>query len=310
MRFSLFIVQALVAGALLGPGASAWAQAKPVTVWMSPDLPPGFMPVEGRPTDGFVDTLLKMIFVEMPESEHRLQVTPIARTWASLSEGLPMCFTAAVITPERERIAYATPLLLIPPQQLVVRESVVSGIPRNAQGEVLPATLFDRADLRGLVTPQRSYSVLLDTLLARRGPQSGVREASVTPGGSNILQMLSLGRADYTIEFEQRLTYQLPRQPTLQRGEKLLVLPIAGMQPVQVGIACPHTEWGRAMILRIDAIVARVSQRPEYQKALNRWLSPDAVKRFRKAQDEFFRMRAQRTDPAKYPIWGAEKPEK
>ena len=285
-------------GLLAGLGA-AQAQGRPALEWMVMDLPPASIPVDGKLTDGLVDVIMKMVFAEMPEYEHRIVVTPIARTWAILADGQPTCFTTALITPERERIAYTTLVQLIPPLQLVARPEVVARLPLNDKGEVLSSTLFDRADLRGLVTPRRSYGMPLDALLGMRPPQSGIREVPASGSGSNILEMLRRGRADDTIEFDHVLKYQQSRFPDTLGG-KLRILPIAGAQPIPSGIACPRTDWGRKMIMRIDAILARISQRPEYQHAKQRWLSPETIKRYQKTEAEFFRARAHPTDAARY----------
>lgn len=296
------LAMALALGGWAGGAQAQLQQGRAPLDWMVMDLPPAQMPVDGKLTDGFVDTILKMLFAEMPEFEHRIVVTPIARSWAVLSEGAPMCFTTALITPERERMAYTTLTQLIPPLQLVVRSEAMAKLPKNDKGEVLPATLFDRADLRGLITPRRSYAATLDALLALRPAKSGVHEVVATGSGSNILQMLSMDRADYTIEYDYVLKYQQSRFPD-SINQNLRVLPIAGAQPIPSGIACPHTEWGRKMIIRIDSILARISQRPEYQNAKQHWLSPETVKRYQKQEAEFFKRRAQPSDPAKYPVW-------
>ncbi len=287
-----------------GLGTSlTWAEGKPVIPWMVINLPPTSVPVNGQLTDGYLDTMIKMVFAEMPEAEHRIVETSFARAWVSLTEGEPQCVTSALMTPDREPLAYITPMRITPPLQVVARADVVSRIPVNGKGEVLPGVLFDRPDLHGLITPKRSYSAAIDALLAARSPQSGIREAVAAGAGSNQLEMLSLARADYTLDYDYVLAYQFRRHPETLNGIKLKALPIAGMQPMFAGIACPHTEWGRQMILRLDAIVAKISQTPQYQAALDRWFTPDSEKRYHKAKQDFLRRRSALTDPAKFPVW-------
>jgi uncharacterized protein (TIGR02285 family) len=295
------------AAVLLGLGLGvAWGQgagSKPQMDWMTMDLPPVLMIENGQPTNGFVDAILKLLFAEMPEVQHRIQVLPVARLWSNLSRGLPMCFVTPLRTREREEIAYFTSTQLIPPIQLVVREDVVDRLPRNAKGEVLPQALFNSPQLRGLVTSGRGYTQSIDTLLNQRVAESGVRETVAADSGSNVLQMLGLGRADYTLEFDYVVTYLRERYPQLQQGAPLKSLPIAGALPQIAGIACPHTEWGRTTIMKLDAIVARISQRPEYQAALHRWLTPETARRYQKEMADFYRLRARPTDISFYPVW-------
>jgi uncharacterized protein (TIGR02285 family) len=279
---------------------AAMAEDRQTLQWMALDLPPASMPVGGKPTEGIVDAALTMIFAEMPEVAHRIVLTPSVRAWNNLAEGERMCFVTAILTAERERIAYVIRTHLIPPLQLMVREDMVDKFPRNPSGEVLPAALFDRTDLRGLITQKRSYSPELDALLRMRNPKADIRAVNVASSGANLLQMVRVGRADYTIEYDFTLAFLQSRLPELNNGAKLIALPIAGTQPFEVGIACPRTEWGRAMIMRLDAIVARVSQLPQYQAGQIRWFSADTMKRDKKAQTEFYRERAKLTDPAKF----------
>ncbi len=271
--------------------------------WMVLDLPPGSIPVNGQLTDGITDVAVKMLMEEMPDLRHRISVTNTARAMATLAEGQPQCFTTAIQTPERERIAYFSITHVIPPLHIVARADAAAKLPRNDKGEVLPATLFDRSDLRGLLVPQRSYSPVIDALLNLRDPRSGIRNTLAADSGANILRMLQLNRGDYTVEYDFVLAYQQARSPELQQGRGLSVLPIAGTEPISVGIACPHTEWGRSTIQRIDAIVSRISTRAEYRQSLNRWLTPAEARRFQKTQDEFYRQRAKPSDPGKYLRW-------
>ncbi|WP_457421678.1 TIGR02285 family protein [Roseateles sp. P5_E7] len=295
--------QGLVALPLALAACGAQAAGKPVLTWVVLDLPPGSMPVNGRLTDGINDTALKLVFEEMPDWEHKVTVANTARAMLMLSEGAQACFGSALHTPERERIAYFTLAYLLPPLQLLARADTVERLPRNEQGEVLPAVLFDRPDLRGLVIPQRSYSATLDALLNRRSADSGIRAVLATEGGINLIKMLRLGRADYLIEYDFVLTLLQSRNPGVKQGVPLQALPLAGTAPIQVGVACPHTEWGRKAIIAIDAAIAKASSRPDYRNAVNRWLAPEVAKRYQKQQTEFFQRRARPADPGKYPVW-------
>lgn len=287
---------------LAAPVGLVAGAARPVLTWMVLDLPPGSKPVNGQLTDGISDLMLKMVFEAMPEFEHRILVANAARAMSKLAEGEPVCFGSAAYSTERERVAYFTLAYLIPPLQVVARADVAPRLPRNDRGEVPPAALFDAPDLRGLIVPQRSYSDLLDELLARRAAASGIKTVLASDGGSNILRMLKLDRADYSIEYDFVVDHLIGRTPELRREEYRL-LPIAGLQPLPVGIACPHTPWGRQTIQRIDAAVSRIAARPAYKRALMNWLPPESARRYERAIDEFIQQRTRPSDAAKFPPW-------
>lgn len=289
--------------ALLLAAAPAWAADKPVMTWLLLDLPPTSIIVDGKLTDGISDTTLKLIMQEWPEADHRTLMVNGARGMAYLAEGFPACFAGIIMTPEREKLAYFTQTHQAAPLHLVARADIVGKIAKNSKGEVLPATLFDRSDLRGIVVPQRSYSPVLDALLNLRGAQSGVRNALAADSGANILKMLNLGRGDYTIEYDFVLAYQQKRNPELLQPPGLKSVPLAGTSSPKVGIGCPHTDWGREAVQKIDAIMVKISKHPDYLNSQSKWLTPDALKSFKKTQDEFFKLRAKPTDPSRYEPW-------
>lgn len=259
--------------------------------WLIQDLPPVSMPVNGQPTAGTTDVLLKLIAREWPEANHQYVVSNTSRALAMLTEGQEACFSGAVITPERERFAYFAPTHFGIPLQLVTRSDLIAKLPKNEAGEVLPANLFDSASLRGLIVRNRSYSPVLDALLNLRSDKSAIGYAVLADGGANVFKMIALGRADYTLEYDFALAYQQEKNADFFASRKLQAVPIAGTHPFVSGIACPRTEWGRQAILRIDAIVAKLAAMPEYRTAADRWLTPSTIKRYRTARQNFFQQR-------------------
>jgi uncharacterized protein (TIGR02285 family) len=284
----------------------AQVASKTGMTWMVFDLPPGTMPVNGKLTDGISDIVSKMVFQEMPEFSHQVTVVSAARAMATLSEGKPMCIATALMTPERERIAYFAVTHMLPPLQVVVRAEVAAKLPMNAKGEVVPDLLVNSSGLRGLVVAQRSYAPALDAVLANRRPGSTVSDTlSAGAGdGGKVFTMLMHDRGDFTFDYDFALAYQQSRHPELPMKTGLKAFPLAGMAPIKVGFACPHTPWGRATVIRIDAIVARLANRPEYRASAVRWMTADGVKRYQPLLNDFTKQRMHPTSPSQYPVIG------
>lgn len=268
--------------------------------WLIQDLPPVSMPVNGQPTVGTTDVLLKLIAREWPQVNHQYVVSNTSRALAMLAEGQEACFSGAVITPERERVAYFAPTHFGIPLQLVTRSDIISRLPKNDAGEVLPANLFDSATLKGLIVRNRSYSPVLDALLNLRPGKSAISYAVIADGGANIFKMIALGRADYTLEYDFALAYQQEKNAEFFADRKLQAVPIAGTNTFISGIACPRTAWGRDAIIRIDAIVAKLASGPEYPKAADRWLTATTIQRYRAARSAFFLSRSSPTPLRKF----------
>ncbi|MFZ6863199.1 TIGR02285 family protein [Undibacterium sp. Ji67W] len=258
--------------------------------WLLNDRPPAFIIVNGLPTNGYVDSFLQMITSQWTDVNHNFIVTPIGRAFSAIKKKEEVCFPGAVISREREKIAYFTATHLQLPHQLIVRESAIKDIPLNKMGQVDLRLLMTSNELTGIINRGRSYSDQIDDLIKNKTNKAIVEEVSNYANGSNILRMLALGRGDYTFEYEQNFIYQLTKLKPLQ-GEKLIGLPIAELETFKVGIACPLSPWGKATIERIDEILSRVSQLPQYREAQMQWVSDKFKSRYRKDFDEFYLQR-------------------
>ena len=282
--------------------ATSQAQTAPPTItWLLWDFPPSSIGSNGKFTDGYIYSVAKILIDAWPEAHHNLVGTTTDNAWASLNRGVEACYVSAILTPERERTYYMTQSMLIAPHSLIARKEIASKLDKNAAGEVLPANLFDRADLRGVIANNRSYSVLLDTLLDRRAANSNINKVRQIQGTSNILIMLAGDHGDYTIEYGASYQYLASTLPELANSS-LVVLPIAGGKPVPVGIACPRTEWGRAVIQKADALLIKLASRSDYFDGLKRWLPAAMQKSMLPQINAFIRQRTQPSDPNKFAL--------
>jgi len=294
------ILRAMVLWATVALAGASHAQAPQLTItWMIWDSAPGAIFTDGKPTAGYIYSITKLLTDEWPEAQHRLVRTTIENAWGNLDRGLEACYASALITPERERNYYMTQTLVIPSLAIIARPEAVSKLPRNAKGEVLAAELFDSKDLRGIIAPNRSYTALLDALLKSRADGANISYAKQLSGASNILQMLANNRGDYTIEYSTAALYQGARTPEVAQSN-LQAIPIAGMEPVPAGIACPRTEWGRSVIVKADALLSKLVTRPEYFDGYRRWLTNAEQKYLAPYISTFIKQRSQPSPAGKY----------
>lgn len=300
MTFSAHLPRLLAAVSLVVSGLCLAAPEKPVMTWLMQDFPPLAKPVNGKPTDGVTDVLLRMIVQQWPQVEHRYVVSNVPRAIALLASGAPSCLNGLLLTPEHERIAYFSPTNFVIPLQLITRPDVLPRLPRNAAGEVLLDPLFRKAALRGVMEHRRSYMPMVDALLKDESSHAGVEFVAPASGGGNLFKMVALSRADYTVDYDFALTYRQHTEPGFFKDRHLLAVPIAGTAPQVSGIACPRTPWGREAIVKIDALVARLAGNKAYVEAAIPWLTPESRKHYKEQRAEFFRKRLQPTDPVKF----------
>lgn len=274
----------LLAGLLL---ASAPLRAADSVTWLLSDFPPVGEQINGRPGDGMADQVVKYLVARWPQASHRFIYANPNRVWSMIAAGEHACFANALRTPEREKLAYFRNAYLLPPPQLVLRPEALASISLNSKGEAALADILRHPTLRGLVVEKRSYGPATDALL--RDAAASPRLKQLAPGnyGRNILTMLAMNRADYTIELDFVLTHAITRQPGLS---ELKVLPLAGGDGLMVGgIACPRTNWGRATIRHIDTLLATPEGAAMLSQSQMRWIGKAATQRYGHAMKEFFR---------------------
>lgn len=268
------------------PLAAIPASGADGVTWLMSDFPPVGEPVNGRPGDGMSDRVVKYLVARWPQAAHHFVYANPNRVWSMIAAGEHACFANALRTPEREQLAYFRNAYLLPPPQLIVRPQALSAIALNARGEADLPTILRQPGLRGLVVEKRSYGPAIDAQLGN--PAAGAHLKRLAPGnyGRNILTMLNMNRADYTIELDFVMTHAITQSADLA---KLKIVPLAGSADLLVGgIACPRTAWGRAAIRQIDRLLASPEGSAVLSQAQMRWISKDSTRRYGAAMKDFF----------------------
>lgn len=251
-------------------------------VWLTSDNSTAANPK----ANGVTDRVVRYLKVWWPGVEHEVVVANTKRSWQMIEEGRPVCRANVVRTPDREKIAYFTNTQLTPPSQLVVRRDKLTRLTRTASGEVLLPQLLADTSLRGALVDGRSYGTGVDEMIAKRPAGSHVALYSPRDFGGRILQMLSLDRADYSIE---------PDMALLMVGDPkdLVTVPIRGASDlVMAGIACPRNPWGLAAIRNIDRAFGRPEGAATLREGLMHWLTPETRAHYAAQFDQFYRERS------------------
>jgi uncharacterized protein (TIGR02285 family) len=290
----------VAAAALAWAVVAAHAQQLPVMTWILVDFPPAAMPVDGKPGQGVTDAIVRFVIKNWPEAEHRFTVVNANRAWAMLANGQEACYPTAIHTPERDKIALFADVNVLPPPQLVVRKDAAGRLPLNANGEVKLAELLAQGDMAGLLVEKRSYGPRLDALIAQRPAGSSAKLMVSSDFGARILKMVAFNRADYTLEHDLTLAY-LQKTDAANYGN-LLGYPIEGNSETLVaGFACPRTAWGRQAVTRIDQIISRNIDARELREPLERWMTPETLKRFTPTINAYVAQRKHQIAPTVYP---------
>ncbi len=202
-----------------------------------------------------------------------------------------ICSGSALMTPEREQLAYFTALSFQVPLEYVLvtaRAKVLEG----SAPEVSLKELIKNKMWRGVFVKDRSYGPEIDRLLKDVSARDGhlTLKKSVTDGYTTLLKMVEKKRFDYMIEYEAVVrAYNekiFPAKPLLTRAVK-------ESRPSAIfHLACTKNPWGRDVVRKVDQLMQKLALTNEYQRAVESWLEPDLQKKNRKLLDEFYQKRA------------------
>ena len=284
----------VLAAAMLAVPHDAWADApkQPEHItWAVLDLPPVYIladePSVENLGEGVSDRILRMVIQAMPDYEHQIVRMNLPRALLEMRNGAPLCMMNVQRSPERDAVSYSTPLLMAPSLSIVLRDDVLRSHPGWRDGVSLHDLIRDRA-LHGIYLAGRSFGPALDAIIQSQDnvglkPNSGAT-------GANLLKMIAIGRADYSLDYPAMLAY-LSRGSDLSRH--LVSLPITESPPYVEGhVLCTRNAWGEAAVRRIDGVLRDLAGTKDYREALYRWLPADELRRDRKALDRFFDQRA------------------
>jgi len=244
-------------------------QAQPELTWAINVSPP-FHIVDGPLKDqGLCDALIRSVGRQMPGYNQQLSLMPQPRIHQWLNNDQQLCFPCMIYRSEpSETAVFSQPTHSYPPQGILTRKAVAELMVQEFGQPVALSTVLksDRFKL-GLAAGRRYGEIqpLLDTYQHQHWSRSG------ESGTVAILKMIQSGRLDYSLDYPMALTYLSLTEPDIANG--LVYLPIAELtKPVAGAIGCANSDWGKQQISKLNKILDKVQQDPDFIRAKKLWL--------------------------------------
>lgn len=244
------------------PGGQPEAQ---VLTWLLNDFPPFIVLDRDLPGGGVVDAALAYLIAHMPEYEHRIEVSSVARALGLMEQGEPLCHPALLPSEERQRVAVLSDTVhfVLAHHVIVPRDRLARIAPHlDGDGQVNVDSLLADRWLRTSITDKRTFAPLIEQALARHAGEGHVHRT----GGQFVatFHQLAAGWIDYLFAY--------PIEPGWYRAQgqmpealDLIHLPIAGVGPYTLGhVACTRGAWGQAVVDRVSAVVRAAGERPPW----------------------------------------------
>lgn len=271
----------LIALVFLGTAQAAPGDARErVLTWVLNDFPP-FIVVGGeRPRSGFVDVMLDQLIARMPEYEHRVEVSSIARALGLMEQGERLCHPALLQNEARLRVAvFSGPVQVVLPHHVIVRRDRLErlGPHLDASGAVRVDRLVADASLVTSITDHRAFPPIIERELARFPEATHLHRT----GGQFIasFHQLAAGWIDYLFAYPVEPGWYLA-QEARRTDVEFAALPISGNQDFTLGyVACTRGAWGQQVVERIDAVVREAGPRPPWIEHQLSMLDPGSARK-------------------------------
>jgi uncharacterized protein (TIGR02285 family) len=242
--------------------------AKDAILWQTYHRPPGTFNYGEHKGQGFVQKTLQMIIERMPEYQHKMPITTLARAMSDIKAGKHACHPALYKTPEREKdMIFSTASMLNPSSRIIAKHKTISAFIENEQVS-LERILQDESLIFGHVLTRSYGSAIDDVLKQHHNIQNFISVENLDL--SRIFKLIERDRVDATIAFPFEIQHYVQNNPD-STGE-LVAYPIKNISAYSTGaIACPKTPWGKEVIDKINTILKEIKPTIEFQHALTVW---------------------------------------
>jgi uncharacterized protein (TIGR02285 family) len=247
---------------LLAYGQSAIADS---IDWFVRDWPPVNILQGPQQGQGAYDLMLDRLIAAMPQYQHQLHVSTLTMRQQMMQQHKTHCLFGLLKTPQRQTfLQFSEPVAVIPNLQLVAKADHPLWQQLGQQPVVDLNWLFAQS-WRGMVEQHRTYPAPIAVQL------SELVQVSATE--TNLVQMLKANRADYVLEYADRMHYLAQQYPEVQ----LKSVPLLGLPAVtEVFVACSISDQAKAQIKAVNLALQQLRYEPQYRAALLDWLTPQS----------------------------------
>lgn len=240
--------------------------------WMQADLPPQFILDGALAGEGWADQQMRELFPLLPDFDHRLVQGSLSRTWYDMARRDGICFNGAARSPEREDIAmFSRRPIIAPSYRIIIRAAALARFRPflDESGAIDLDRLALEDGLAGGYTTAREHFPAINHFI--ESDRRRVRlDAVISP--SQLFNLLHGKRLDFIISSPVEAPYYKAR---FHLVDEFVSLPVkGGVSAIRGYVACSKGPLGRAVIEKIDALLADESRWAAYIEPLRRWFEP------------------------------------
>lgn len=226
--------------------------------WYVRDWPPFNIQQGPQAGQGSFDLMLAQLIEALPQYQHRQLLSTLTKREQLMQQNLPHCLFGALKSPERqEKMLFSDIAFYSAALRLVALSDHPLWQSAEADDTLELSTLFQQP-WNGMVEQKRLYPTKIQ--------QHAGKLLQVSATTTDLVAMLKVGRADYVVEFPDRVHWLASKHSDVS----LRYARIAGETPVvPVYVACQKSPQAVGQIAAINQALQHLRRSPAYQQA---WL--------------------------------------
>lgn len=226
--------------------------------WYVRDWPPFNMQQGPDAGQGSYDLMLGQLVAALPQYQHRQFFATLVKRQQLMQQDVPHCLFGVLKSKERqEKMLFSDIAFYSPALRLVALADHPLWQANNAGAAIELSTLLQQP-WTGMVEYKRLYPSHIQQYTGKL--------LQVTDSSTDLVAMLKAGRADYVVEYPDRIHWLASQHPTVS----LRYARLAGEAPVvPVYAACQKSAQAAEQIAAINTALQQLRRSPAYQQA---WL--------------------------------------
>ncbi|WP_088330610.1 TIGR02285 family protein [Lacimicrobium sp. SS2-24] len=247
------------------------AAKEPAITWAVNDGPPFHIfgpPYQGQ---GVCDLLIAGLREQLSDYEHHILQLPQARVHRMIQSGEALCFPCMIKKDNDADYIYSDAINIRKAHQLILSKNSYAKITQRYAQPISLKQLLQDAQFRFGVPLGRMYGVL-QPVIEQYG-DFGVNKVLI-PQEKSVLDLLSMNRIDYTIDYAMVATYF---QRTRQQELYLLDIKENVGQQVTGAIGCTNNAWGKEVTAAINKVLPALLKDSPYREGLQFWFEDSLI---------------------------------
>lgn len=251
--------------------------------WYVRDWPPFHIQQGPDAGQGSYDLMLAQLIAALPQYSHRQEFATLIKRQQLMQHDVPHCLFGVLQSAERQKKMLFSDIAFYSPALRVAALADHQLWQFNSTSAQIDLSLLLQQGWSGMLEYKRLYPAHVR--------QHAGELLQVSDTSTNLVAMLKAGRADYVVEYPDRLHYLAQSYP----GVELRYARLQGEPPiVPVYVACQNTPAAAAQMQAINLALQHLRSKAEYQQAWLNLLSEQSRQELRlaMAQDPLFQVTA------------------